>query len=161
MGDAADDMLRTTDFFDYVMGGLFDTPAWREEIHRSFRDSDTFEKGTKTMATRAELERQVNALLNQATRLQEALEALDRYPEEPPAGTVISFKKRFSRYGTEYDYAAIRVTGSSDGTGSWYTTGPRSPKGYTWEALCDFMGGPELVPQVLQATRWKTIVGNA
>jgi hypothetical protein len=42
-------------------------------------------------------------------------------------GTIVQFWKQFAVGGREYMYAAIRADGK------WYTTGPKSPKGYTWE----------------------------
>jgi hypothetical protein len=42
-------------------------------------------------------------------------------------GTIVQFWKQFTVGGREYMYAAIRADGK------WYTTGPKSPKGYTWE----------------------------
>lgn len=44
-------------------------------------------------------------------------------------GTVIKFVKSFVKGGKEYSYAAIKVDGL------WYTTGPKVPKGYTWDEL--------------------------
>lgn len=47
-------------------------------------------------------------------------------------GAVIQFEKTFTS-GT-YQYAAIKAKGL------WYTTGPLSPKAYTWDRLIDFIG---------------------
>ena len=42
---------------------------------------------------------------------------------------VLKFAKRFVKDGKLYSYAAIKVDGL------WYTTGPKSPKGFTWDEL--------------------------
>jgi hypothetical protein len=68
------------------------------------------------------------------------LERLDSIPEEPdndPA--ILYFEKRFANGGTDrrvkaYTYVAVKA-----GDGKWYTSGPRSPKGYTWEELWEFL----------------------
>lgn len=52
-----------------------------------------------------------------------------KYGQEPEEGSVIKFKVRFQPGGTKYSYAAIRAKNL------WYTTGPYSPKGYTWDEL--------------------------
>lgn len=78
----------------------------------------------------------IQALRRQLAALAEEISRLENRPEEPPDGTVIRFNMQFGGSGTVYDYAALRA-----GDGLWYTTGPRSPKGYTWDALLDWMGG--------------------
>lgn len=45
-------------------------------------------------------------------------------------GDVIRFEKVFVEGGKAYSYAAIKAAGL------WFTTGPKSPKGYTWIELC-------------------------
>jgi hypothetical protein len=71
-------------------------------------------------------------------RAQAELDRLYRLPDEPvvedDAPNVIYFQKRFSPNSRLYDYAAIKA---SDGL--WYTTGPQSPKGYTWDRLVEWM----------------------
>lgn len=72
-----------------------------------------------------------------AAALAEALETEARreakYGQEPGEGSVIKFKVRFNPGGTRYSYAAIRAKDL------WYTTGPYSPKGYTWDKLLDWL----------------------
>jgi hypothetical protein len=58
-----------------------------------------------------------------------------RYGAEPPIGSVIRWRKQFGD-GKTYMYAAIRTELG------WYTTGPRSPKGYSWETLIEFIDLP-------------------
>ena len=64
------------------------------------------------------------------------LARIESYPDEPtdePA--VIYWQTDFEHEGsTVYDYAALRA-----GDGLWYTTGPRSPKGQTWDRLIDWI----------------------
>lgn len=87
---------------------------------------------------KAALRAQLNAIAEELARLE------DR-PEEPPPGSVIRFNMQFNGYGTVYDYAALHA-----GDGKWYTTGPRSPKGYTWDELLDWMEGNTHAFQVLR-----------
>lgn len=56
------------------------------------------------------------------------------YGGEPQEdGTVIAFRARFNQGGRWYDYAAIRANGL------WSTTGPRSPKSYSWADLVPWL----------------------
>jgi hypothetical protein len=85
--------------------------------------------------------------LRDAIRTAEAeLEKLEREPmwlhnwlrTEPNLDegfVVVTFKKRFYQGGKWYGYAA---TYTPD-TDKWYTTGPKSPKGFTWEELVKWM----------------------
>lgn len=76
------------------------------------------------------IERQIVVLteaLIEAREREDTLEA--KYGTDQEDGTVIRFKIRFLKGGTKYSYAAIRANGL------WFTTGPRSPKGYTWAEL--------------------------
>lgn len=70
-------------------------------------------------------------------RAQSEIDRVLRLPDEPvfpdDAPQVIYFQHRFNRNSPVYDYAAIKA---SDGL--WYTTGPASPKGYTWDQLIDW-----------------------
>lgn len=77
----------------------------------------------------------VDVLRRQLAVIADELDRLSARPPEPVAGTVIRFTMDFNG-SREYDYAAIRA-----GDGLWYTTGPRSPKGYTWDQLLDWMEG--------------------
>lgn len=76
----------------------------------------------------------VTALRRQMAAIAEELTRLETRPDEPPKGRVIRFNMRFGGRGPTYDYAAIHA-----GDDLWYTTGPRSPKGYTWDELLDWM----------------------
>lgn len=74
------------------------------------------------------------ALRAQLNAIAEELARLEARPEEPPIGSVIRFNMQFGGRGTVYEYAAIHA-----GDDLWYTSGPRSPKGYTWDQLLDWM----------------------
>lgn len=84
-----------------------------------------------TNADGAALRRAAESLLLRA-------EELDSRPTEPATdddgSTVIWWKMAFVEGGREYTYAATRTE-----DGLWYTTGPRSPKGYTWNALIEWI----------------------
>ena len=54
-------------------------------------------------------------------------------PDEPPEGAILAFSYQFPTGGTVYSYAAIRTNGL------WSTTGPRSPKQYTWAELVGWL----------------------
>ena len=59
----------------------------------------------------------------------------DNYSEN----SVIRFQKTFVKGGTKYTYAAIKAGGL------WYTTGPKSPKGYTWNEFTAWLAATEPV----------------
>ena len=61
-------------------------------------------------------------------KVEEKILLIDEFgPDRYPDGTVVRFSKQFKQDGIRYSYAAIKAVGL------WHTTGPRSPKGYTWE----------------------------
>lgn len=76
-------------------------------------------------------------ILDRISQYQKELSDLDRMvsrfgDDDYETGEVIVFRKRFQ--SGIYDYAAIK---GSDGL--WYTTGPKSLRGYDWDELCRFM----------------------
>lgn len=86
----------------------------------------------ETEMNRNDIERQMVALRRQLTRLEEQLEKQSEFEalyDVVDDGTVISFEYQFTDGGAIYSYAAIYTNGL------WYTTGPRSPKGYTTNDL--------------------------
>lgn len=97
-----------------------------EEYNRGLIDPAKYDGRDELSARRDRLERE-------AARLSERIAMLDNLPEEPELDAdgeplVICFRRTFSKRGTrQYDYAAIKA-----GDGLWYTTGPRTPKGYKW-----------------------------
>jgi len=76
-------------------------------------------------------------------RLGELDEVANRFGEEPPVGTVITFQKHFPNSLKTYSYAAIR-TGPERAVGAgWFLTGRDGKEPRTWEWLTDFIGdGP-------------------
>lgn len=96
---------------------------------------------------RDELAARRDRLEREAARLSERIAMLDNLPEEPELAdgepVVIYFARTFSKRGAkQYDYAAIKA-----GDGLWYTTGPRTPKGYKWPELIQWVqeNGPVAV----------------
>lgn len=88
---------------------------------------------------RDELAARRDRLEREAARLSERIAMLDNLPDEPELAdgepTVIYFARTFSKRGAkQYDYAAIKA-----GDGLWYTTGPRTPKGYKWPELIQWV----------------------
>jgi hypothetical protein len=79
--------------------------------------------------------------------LKKELKRLESRPAEPEEdGNVITFQKQFAAGGIVYSYAALKAKGL------WYTTGPKSPKGYTWDELLDFIGDDNRIYLVTEAT---------
>lgn len=83
----------------------------------------------------ARRERQIELLQNRILREQEKIDALRDIPTEPDAlGAVVTFEKRFwspnRGWSKAYTYAAVKADDDL-----WYTTGPKAPKGYTWDEL--------------------------
>jgi len=87
-----------------------------------------------------------------------------RYGPDSVDGTVIRFTKSWGSpqsplaatlaalQDTTYSYAAVRVNGL------WYTTGPKSPKGYRWEDLLAWMdSGDYPVTDLQRAMAWEPI----
>lgn len=74
---------------------------------------------------------------NRIKQLKKEIKVLKNRPQEPVATegmpNIIQFEKRFIKGGRLYEYAAIQANGK------WYTTGPRSPKGYPWAELVTWM----------------------
>lgn len=117
----------------------------REMRTNVYEDDDELElevTPSRTAQTRAELLRaRADRLAAQEDariqRLRAEADRLDRMPPEPTAldgKPMIYFEKQFREGGRVYDYGALK-----SGDGLWYTTGPNSPKGYTWEQLLQFL----------------------
>jgi hypothetical protein len=120
---------------------------------------------------------QARLLLREATEALERAEALlVRHGEDLLDGSVIRFQKVFPQRrmdafpsvqvthagvdpddfelavqnaetvmaGAVFSYAAIRVNGI------WYTTGPKSPKGYPWEELLSWLDDPVPSPRPIE-----------
>lgn len=86
----------------------------------------------------------------------ERVEYLASLPQEPttddPDGAlVVWFERKFNQGGRLYTYAAVKA-----GDGLWYTTGPRSPKGYTWDALMEWLDD-DLTSTIWVAAGWEPL----
>lgn len=96
-----------------------------------------------------------DALLRQAAEVQAKIDYLDSLPKEPvwddDKPNVIYFQKQFSEGGRFFDYAAIKA-----GDGLWYTTGPRTPKGFTWQQLIEWIDEGHW-PILSRATKFKAL----
>ena len=68
-----------------------------------------------------------------AEALAEEERTQQKFGDDQEDGAVIAFRVRFSKGGVNYDYAALRSQGL------WYTTGPKSPKGFTWQELTEWL----------------------
>lgn len=90
-------------------------------------------RSASRIPTAGTLEHRRSTLARRISRLEAEIARLESLPEEPEADpAIVYFRKDFG--GKDYDYAAVRA-----GDGLWYTTGPKSPKGYTWESLVGFI----------------------
>jgi len=91
-------------------------------------------KRTNAMPKMSQTEYKIEAARRRIEREQERLDFLMSMPSEPepdPDGAcTIWFKKRFQPRGRVYTYAAVRTD-----EGTWYTTGPQTPKDYAWDDL--------------------------
>jgi hypothetical protein len=76
-------------------------------------------------------------------RVAELDAAADRFGEEPPVGTVITFEKQFPNSIKTYSYAAIRTGPERVAGAGWFLTGRDASQPRTWAWLTDFIGdGP-------------------
>lgn len=101
------------------------------------------EDAMSTEQDRLELEAQ--RLQAQLERIREKQVMLDSFPQDDfNEGDVIWFELRlrpdgqFGGVTRPYTYSAIKTNGT------WYTTGPRSPKNYTWSELVSWWARNEL-----------------
>lgn len=87
---------------------------------------------------RARLERLAERKQADIDRLEAQIAALEALPDEPQVDdgepNVIWWTKTFQNGSREYTYAAVKA-----GDGLWYTTGPNVPKGYSWDALIEWI----------------------
>lgn len=105
-------------------------------------------------------------LRQQMVTIADRLRILDTLPREPDysgAPPVIYFRLRFRSAANlyapahtsnkAYTYAAVRCPDD----GLWYTTGPLSPKGYTWEELAEWMTMTNAVEVIWLATEFTPV----
>lgn len=132
-------MTLASDFYD----------SWNDEFPRHFTHPV---RTAAFIAAQAEanrvdrLRRELQAAerdLAERQRKESALaDAIDRFGTDDRLvdGCVIMFNKTFSTNRAKvYNYAAIRAGGR------WFTTGPKSPKSYTWVELISWMVGSDPV----------------
>lgn len=106
------------------------------------------------------MERRIRSAERTIERAQAQIDHLLSLPDEPEVtdkdgALAIWFERRFQRGGTKYTYAAVKA-----GDGLWYTTGPQSPKGYTWIQLIDWLTRYEDdhgAVKVWVATEWSAL----
>lgn len=83
-------------------------------------------------------ERSLRAAELAAERAMRRIEQIENRPAEPQGdpsdGIVVFFQRTFGGVGTIYTYGMVKA-----GDGKWYTTGPRSPKGFTWDEVMDWL----------------------
>lgn len=87
--------------------------------------------------SREQLERVADRHRKEAERIERRIALLEALPDEPVVDdgepNVIWFTKSFHASG-DYTYAAVKASDDL-----WYTTGPASPKGYTWSDLVQWV----------------------
>lgn len=87
---------------------------------------------------REQLEAKMARHRREAERLEAKVAELEALPGEPEVDegepNVIWFTKVWQNGTREYTYAAAKA-----GDGLWYTTGPNTPKGYTWDQLIEWV----------------------
>lgn len=116
---------------------------WDDLDHRTDKDWDnaeTYNPWEQDMKSADVIRRKLQEDIDRAAA---HLERLNRYGDDPfEDGTVIAFDKVFGNpvycEPRTYSYAAIRAGGK------WWTTSPRSPKGYEWWELREFIGDAEI-----------------
>lgn len=93
------------------------------------------------------------SLIRQLKRVEDEILKIDSLPKEPYSDDgepVIFFHKQFHSGTKWFSYAALRNADN----GKWYTTGPNSPKSYTWEELADWMFNSGDIKDVFLANEW-------
>jgi hypothetical protein len=103
-----------------------------------------------SMSRKDALKRKSEALDRQRRALEEELTRLENRPGEPPdysktRPAIITFSKQFGQFAFDkytYSYAFIRAAGK------WYGTGPKAPKGYTWDELMDWLEDTGPMPEI-------------
>ena len=76
--------------------------------------------------------RKAEQLERQAAKLREAVKNAADLPDEPPKGSILTFKKVLNR--TTYHYAAFRSPAG------WAITGRETATRWSWDQLIDFVG---------------------
>jgi hypothetical protein len=93
---------------------------------------------TSAMPSMTNTARKIELARRRIEQEQARIDFLSSLPDEPesdPDGAnVIWFKKKFQPGGKEYTYAAVQTE-----KGTWYTTGPQTPKDFAWEDLIQWI----------------------
>lgn len=132
-----------TDYAIRRIAKAFDVPEEMITGSHNHWSATTVELGNHTnQGEEMDIEARLKGLYSQIDQLEERAAAIRRFGEDIyDDGDVITFDKQFYPDGMAYSYAAIRSNGL------WYTTGPKSPKGYTWVELVNWLtDGP--VPEL-------------
>ncbi len=75
-------------------------------------------------------------------------------PVEMPPGTVIGFSKQYTEDGAKYAFVAVHV-----GRKGWYLTGPNyAGQPMDWDALLDFIGGPDEWAAAMFVSEWSRLI---
>lgn len=97
------------------------------------------------------LERSLESIIGKIAEL----DALPSEPDTEARPCVIHWDMKFNHdgiCGRLFSYAAIRVGDL------WYTTGPKSPKAYTWEQLAKWLVlDNHLVGSIWLAVEWEEV----
>lgn len=121
-----------------------------------YEDEDRYGEARSTKATL--FQSKADRLRAQADKLEEKAAFYDSLPsepnvEDPDEPNVIWFRKPFIEGGKAYTYAAVKA-----GDELWYTTGPKSPKGYTWASLIEWIAdGNDGSIEVWSAEAWELL----
>jgi hypothetical protein len=134
--------VRAADFVqEFLLGIVVDDPIAREMTYTNINGitDEARERANNMGMSQAEaMERQAAAMLDRAAQIR-VLEEQKRerwgWLIDAPDETVVFFKKRFNAVGQLYTYAMVKVNGT------WYTTGPRSPKNYSNDEIIKFLDG--------------------
>jgi hypothetical protein len=92
------------------------------------------------------LERQLDLEYEKQTLI-EAIPDLSQFEDD----TVLFFKMRFQPEGKLYTYLALKCIGL------WYTTGPRSPKGYSNEQFRAWLAG-NYITELWIDVEWEQVI---
>jgi hypothetical protein len=123
--------------------------------HEYDGSSDAYGNGKAHSPLRESRIRSAERTIERAQRKIDRLLSLPEEPttDDPDGALVVWFEHKFNRTSKSYTYAAVKA-----GDGLWYTTGPSSPKGYTWDELVDWHENEENVTKTMWvATEWAEV----
>lgn len=116
---------------------MMSVTAWKNQHREAVKQEDRTMDSIETLRARRE---RIDAEIAR-------VESLPPEPttEDPDGALVIWFEKRIG--GNTYTYAAVKTPNG------WYTTGPRTPKCYTWQQLVEWINADDEVA-IWQADSW-------